>query len=186
MKTLRDSDSIRSVGQNPDLCLGDKSTIRRMTLEHLDEVLNIERRVFYDSWSRNSFRFEILTNNYSLPLVLLWEGRVIGYTIIWIIFEEFHIANFAIDPEFHHQGFGSYFLDEALKRAEGLEYALLEVRQNNHAAIRLYEKFGFKKIAVRYGYYSNGDNALIMKKILSTAQQSLGDTDGFSKQESDI
>lgn len=143
-----------------------KPVIRKMTLSHLEEILNIERQVFHDPWSRQSFRFEILSNHYSLPLVLVLEEKVIGYAIVWIIFEEFHIANFAIHPEYQRRGFGSYFLSEMLKQGEGLEYALLEVREHNHAAIHLYKKFGFEKIAVRYRYYSNGDNALIMKKVL--------------------
>lgn len=153
--------------------------IRKMTLKHLDEVLKIERQLFVDAWSRNSFRFEILANNYSLPLVMLLDDKIIGYTIVWIIFQEFHIANFAIHPDYQHRGFGTYLLNEILKKAVGLEYAMLEVREHNLPAIHLYEKFGFKKISIRDHYYGNGDNAVIMKKVLSGSQKPSPNEDQF-------
>ncbi len=160
-------------------------SIQKMTLRHLEDVLKIERQLFSDPWSRNSFRFEILANNYSLPLVLLLDNKIIGYTIIWMIFQEFHIANFAIHPDYQHQGFGTYLLNEVLEKAVGVEYALLEVREKNLTAIHLYEKFGFKKVAIRDHYYSNGDNAIIMRRWLNP-QQATPHADPVSKQKPKI
>lgn len=40
---------------------------------------------------------------------------------------------------------------------------LLEVGSSNHAARRLYEKFGFEIQGVRKNYYPSGDSALNMK-----------------------
>lgn len=163
-----------------------KPTIQKMLPKHLDDVLKIERRIFPDPWSRKSFTYEILANAYSLPLVLLMEETVIGYSIIWIIFEEFHIANFAIHPDYQRQGLGTYFFNEIMKKAVGLEYAILEVRDSNLKAIRLYEKFGFKRIMLRKHYYSNGDNAIVMRKWLNPAQQNTPGTNSLSKQKSKI
>ena len=39
-----------------------------------------------------------------------------------------------------------------------------EVNEKNINAIKLYEKFGFKKIGLRKKYYNNIDNAILMKK----------------------
>jgi ribosomal-protein-alanine N-acetyltransferase len=143
---------------------GVKPKIQKMTLAHLDDVIQIENQLFTDPWSQRGFQFEILANQYSLPLVLLLDKKVVGYTIVWIIFGEFHIANIAIHPDYQRKGFGSYLLNQVLKKAVGLKYAILEVRENNLSAIRLYEKFGFEKISVRPHYYSNGDDAIIMRK----------------------
>ena len=38
---------------------------------------------------------------------------------------------------------------------EGTEKIYLEVRESNRTAIRLYEKFGFKKLAERKNYYGH-------------------------------
>lgn len=143
-----------------------KTVIRRMTLDDLDEVLKIEREVFPDSWSRKSFEFEVIHNKYSLPLVITLQNKIVGYSIVWKLFEEFHIANIAIHPQMQNRGLGSYFLQEILNLSTEQDYALLEVRESNQAAIHLYKKFGFLKLGIRTRYYANGENALIMKKQL--------------------
>jgi ribosomal-protein-alanine N-acetyltransferase len=150
--------------------------IQKMVLSDLDEVIKIEKTVFPDPWSLKSFQFELLANKYSHPLVLIVDNNLIGYAVIWKIFEEFHIANIAIDPDFQGKGWGTYFLAEILKQAAKQKYCLLEVRENNPAAIHIYEKLGFKKESIRYRYYANGDNAIIMKKILHSPQEAYSKT----------
>jgi ribosomal-protein-alanine N-acetyltransferase len=45
----------------------------------------------------------------------------------------------------------------------GCRQAVLEVRASNHAAQRLYSRFGFAPVAVRKGYYADNDeDAIIM------------------------
>ena len=44
-------------------------------------------------------------------------------------------------------------------------YARLEVREGNFAARGLYESLGFVPEFIRKGYYSDGENAVLMKKI---------------------
>jgi len=139
--------------------------IRRMTEKDLDVVTKLERRLFPDPWSRSSFEFEIHQNIYSFPMVLEQKGQIIGYAIIWKIYEEFHIANLAIHPDFQGRKLGSYFLDQILKMKGDCRYALLEVRESNKRAIHLYEKFGFKTIMKRPKYYRNGETALVMQKL---------------------
>ena len=47
---------------------------------------------------------------------------------------------------------------------EDYKIAYLEVRENNFAAIDLYNKFGFQQISLRKEYYSNGEDAIVMIK----------------------
>lgn len=55
-----------------------------------------------------------------------------------------------------------------MKKSEELHYqnVNLEVRVSNVKAIALYQKFGFKNVAVRKRYYSNGEDAYLMIKEL--------------------
>ncbi|GAB4380407.1 MAG: ribosomal protein S18-alanine N-acetyltransferase [Calditrichia bacterium] len=139
--------------------------IRYMTEDDLDIVADLERQIFSDPWSKTSFEFEIHRNRYSIPLVLESENQIIGYAVVWKIYEEFHIANLAIRPEFQGKKIGTYFLEEILKYSGGCKYALLEVRESNIRAQNLYKKFGFRTILKRRHYYKNGENALVMQKI---------------------
>ena len=93
-----------------------------------------------------------------------------GYAIIWRIYEEFHIANIAIHPEFQGKKLGDYFLGEILNLKGDCAYAILEVRESNKKAIQLYKKYGFRTIMKRVRYYRNGETALVMQKIFRKNQ----------------
>jgi ribosomal-protein-alanine N-acetyltransferase len=139
--------------------------IRRMTENDLEEVVKLEQKIFPDPWNRTSFEYEILNNKFSIPLVLEQKKVIIGYAVVWKIFEEFHIANFAIRPENQGKKIGTNFLKKILTLAENCFYAILEVRESNKRAIHLYEKHGFKTILKRARYYRNGEAALVMQKF---------------------
>ena len=60
-------------------------------------------------------------------------------------------------------------LERALAAAEerDIAYATLEVRASNARAMRLYERFGFRPVAIRKRYYADtGEDALVMAKDL--------------------
>ena len=60
-------------------------------------------------------------------------------------------------------------LHQAFKKCagEGVEQILLEVRESNEAAIKLYVKLGFNEISLRRNYYRDPqEHAVIMQKIL--------------------
>ncbi len=139
--------------------------VRRMTEEDLDTIYELEQQIFPDPWSKNSFEYEVNQNPFGIPLILENEERIIGYAIIWKIYEEFHIANFAIMPEYQRKKLGTNFLENLLTLRGKCKFAILEVREKNNRAIRLYEKFGFKTILKRHRYYKNGETALVMQKM---------------------
>ncbi len=58
------------------------------------------------------------------------------------------IQNLGVPPEFRNLGIGKALLQYALRgfRTAGCMFANLEVTVQNTAAIRLYEKFGFRKV----------------------------------------
>jgi len=72
-----------------------------------------------------------------------------------------------VGPEFQGRGLGRRLLALvlALGARRGAERALLEVRQSNWAAQRLYRSLGFHGVAVRRGYYTHpSEDALILEK----------------------
>ncbi len=141
--------------------------LRPMTEDDLDSITRLERQIFPDPWSRESFKFEITENKFSMPLILENEGNIIGYAIVWKIYEEFHIANIAIRPEEQGKKYGYFLLKSILELVDDCRYAILEVREKNERAIRLYQKYGFRTIMKRPRYYRNGETALVMQKIFA-------------------
>ncbi|NIV72555.1 MAG: ribosomal protein S18-alanine N-acetyltransferase [Calditrichae bacterium] len=144
--------------------MNSKPVIRPMASDDLDTILEIEQQVFRDPWSRQSYQFEINSNRLSRPVVLEYMNEIIGSAVVWNIYREFHIATISISPMHQGRGWGEYFLSALLEMADNAEFAILEVRRSNTAAISLYKKFGFKQISVRLHYYRNGEDAIIMRK----------------------
>ncbi len=90
---------------------------------------------------------------------------IIGFSGMWVLFDECHITTIGISPEYRGQGLGELLLlsmfEEALRR--NCQWVTLEVRVSNQPAQSLYEKYGFTRHGVRRRYYSdNGEDADIM------------------------
>lgn len=140
--------------------------IRRMTVADVPEVHALEEAIFAMPWSYQSLMEEIERNACARYLVALnGEGRVIGYAGAWIIFDEGHVTNVAVDSAYRGQGVGRALMRALLQYAAnlGAQYLTLEVRKSNRTAIGLYEKLGFAPLGVRKRYYEdNGEDALLL------------------------
>ena len=136
-----------------------------MTLADLDDVCAIETELFPIPWSRQAFEADLKRSPPTLALVAEERGRVVGYIIGWIIEDEFHIGNIAVTGKRQRQGIAKRLLAEAIRVAheQGVRMATLEVRSSNDGAIGLYERHGFRAVAIRRGYYTdNGEDAIVM------------------------
>ena len=96
------------------------------------------------------------------------ENEIIGYIGLWFLGDQCQITTIATDQKYQGQGYASQLMEYTLEKSEALHYqnVNLEVRVSNVKAIALYEKFGFKNVAIRKRYYSNGEDAYLMIKEL--------------------
>ena len=93
------------------------------------------------------------------------EEFVAGYVSVWYQGEEAHITEIAVREKLRGRGIGELLLIGSMKEAvkNGSKVMTLEVRVSNFIAQRLYEKYEFKSVGVRKGYYSdNREDAAIM------------------------
>ena len=128
------------------------------------EIETAENIIFSDPWCEADITHTISTEG-AMCYTALEDGKVIAYLIGRQISPEGEIYRIATLPHKRGQGIAYRLLDYAVKRerGRGLESLFLEVREQNAAARRLYESYGFKKIAVRKNYYKNPpDNAVVM------------------------
>lgn len=139
--------------------------IRRMTLDDLAQVIEIDKVSFSLPWPERSFRFEITDNPASRAWVAELDGRVVGAIVAWLLVDEAHIATIATHPDFRRRGVASKLLIHALEymRSEGAITSVLEVRESNSAAQEMYRKFGFEESGRRPRYYrDNSEDAILM------------------------
>jgi ribosomal-protein-alanine N-acetyltransferase len=141
-----------------------KAKILPMGEADLDAVHAIENRVYSQPWTVNLFRGELNQPDKRIYLVAKVGDRVIGYGGIMFIDSEAHLTTIAVDTAFQGKGVGSMITLRLVELAilKRVHWLTLEARASNTAAIGLYEKFGFKKIGERPGYYADGENAAIM------------------------
>ena len=143
-----------------------KIKIQRMQKSDVDNVINIEERAYGEHhWSKESFLNELSNDLARYYAAFDLDGNLVGYAGCWQILEEVHITNIAVSPDFRRQKIGERLLrqiiDDCYKNKA--KYITLEVRVSNNPAIKMYEKYGFKSLGVRKGYYQdNNEDALIM------------------------
>jgi len=162
----------KKVTQNKKTALlknGEILILRRMELDDLPTIVELEHLIFPDPWSEDNFRHEITQNQFCLALVAEWQREIVGYVISWLLGDEIRIANIAVSPLYRRLGIGKILLNTILDEGwqHGGRRAFLEVRRSNLAAIALYQKYGFRKVGVRKKYYRNGEDAILMEKQLS-------------------
>lgn len=131
--------------------------ISPMTEKDIKAVVEIENLSFKFPKPESVFRED--EHKY---LVAKEDGKVVGYIGIERILDEVHIINMAVHPDYRGKGIGKRLMQHVLNDEEVF---FLEVRVSNETAQRVYERFGFKVISLRKGYYADGEDAYVMRRI---------------------
>jgi ribosomal-protein-alanine N-acetyltransferase len=134
--------------------------------DDLDGVLAVEAASFTNPWTRAMYAWELQNRSVCHIYVARTAScRVAGFCAFWLVFDEIHINNVAVLPEYRGRGMGSAVLRHVLQEAQrlGATRATLEVRASNTGAGRLYERLGFHVAGIRPNYYSSPvEDALIL------------------------
>ena len=136
--------------------------IRRLAYSDLPAVLSIERESFPAPWSLAMFVLE-LSKKSTICLAAIDEDGLSGYLVCSRYADVWHLMNVAVSPHRRRGGIARQLLSRLLGDAGAGARYTLEVRKSNAAAIRMYEKLGFRSAGIRPRYYhDNGEDALIM------------------------
>lgn len=95
------------------------------------------------------------------------RAKIIGWCCARIVVPEAELLKITVAPHYRRSGAGTLLLHHLIDRCDlaGCGEMYLEVREKNHAAFRLYQNSGFKKMGIRFNYYSApADSALILRK----------------------
>ena len=142
--------------------------LREMTVDDLDEVLELEEKLFPVPWTREGF-FTFLIRKDTLFLAVEEKERILGYAGCLIVLDEADILNIGVDPGRQKEGIGGFILQSLIRLLDmqGIHLVHLEVRESNETARRLYERNGFIVDGLRKGYYTDPvENAVLMTKTM--------------------
>ena len=145
--------------------------LRPASLADLNALVALEKACFaaIDAFQRPALRRLLLSSN----TVIVAEDRsgpspdLIGESII--LFRATsriaRIYSICVAPAASGRGVARALLEASMANARerGCDRLRLEVRKSNIKAIGLYESMGFATIAIKRGYYGDGESALQME-----------------------
>ena len=113
---------------------------RPMEEKDLEQVMDLENRCFSQAWSKAAMLRELRENSEMAHyMVAESEGRIVAYGGYWQIFDEAHITNIAVAPDYRRRGIGGELIRqmESQYPSKGILYACLLYTSRGH---RMYKK----------------------------------------------
>jgi len=102
-------------------------------------------------------------------IVLLIDGRMVGFVAAVPTGDKVaRVLMLAVAPEHRRRSYGKMLMQQLYANclARGLDTVILEVRKSNDAAISFYTKQGFSVYGEISRFYSNGEDAYKMMRVL--------------------
>ncbi|WP_262179641.1 ribosomal protein S18-alanine N-acetyltransferase [Haloarcula laminariae] len=153
------------------------SDIRIRTAERADllGVHRIEQSVFPQPWPFSALESYLGEAGFLVAETDADDARVAGYVIADTVPNHGtplgHVKDLAVRDDCRREGVATALLRRALEllSSVGVASVKLEVRADNEGALRLYRQFGFEHRRTIPNYYSNGEDALVMVRLLSNS-----------------
>lgn len=133
------------------------------TTADVDEILTLERRIFFAPWRREFFVSEVNASGH-FNLVARRGAAIIGYLFAMWFLDEMHVNKIAVAEHERRQGVALALMRraDAFARRHGIHTISLEVRESNAEARGFYERIDFEAAYRRARYYPDGEAAVIM------------------------
>lgn len=112
---------------------------------------------------------DTLKNNEFRNIYVMYDNEgIVGMLILDTIYERMELIEIEVQDAKRGLGYGKKLLEFMIEKAkkEKVENITLEVKITNNVAIHLYEKYGFKKVALRKNYYQGIDGILMERKMM--------------------
>ena len=141
--------------------------IRHAGPEDAGTVREIESASFDHGWEIAQIREEL--EHPDAVILLAFDGeRAAGFASARKGLDFAELFRIAVLPEARRAHIGSALLDEVIAwtKQQGLPSLLLEVREDNAAAIGLYGEKGFRVTGKRKNYYDGNTAAVLMELSL--------------------
>lgn len=146
-------------------------TIEDASIKHLDRLYEIERECFKKEAFTKKQITQLLADYNSIGLIAKENSKIEGFIIGTLDFERTalsgHILTLDVLPSNRRQGIGERLLLEIERvfKEKGAKACHLEVREDNAAALGLYEKLGYKKIGKLENYYGEAHGIYLTKTL---------------------
>lgn len=134
---------------------------------NLSDIATIEKQNSQNPWSLKTLE-NTLNNKTIMAKNILKNNKTIAYVFISQVIDESELLNISVSQNHQRLGLATQLLNECEKelKQKKIHKLFLEVRKSNLFALNLYKKLNFKQYSTRKKYYTNGEDALLLTKIL--------------------
>lgn len=137
----------------------------------LDRLYEIEKQCFsHEAFSKQQLAY-LLTDYSTVGLVARVNDEIAGFVLARIGIERGrlfgHILTVNVAPYYRRKGIAQRLLTqiEVLLKGKGVKECRLEVREDNIAAVNLYQKLGYTRVGRIENYYGTA-HGLYFRKTL--------------------
>lgn len=125
----------------------------------VDEIFQMDNNEFgLTSYSKNQI-LEMRDNDNISFIIVIKNNKIIGYMIFSETIDFYEIYKINVLKKYRNNKIGTNLINQL----HGKEI-FIEVDEENNIAISFYKKNNFEIINIRKKYYSNGNNAIILKR----------------------
>lgn len=126
------------------------------TKEDLGEIIKLENMYVSDSVK------EIHYLDNEIIVVAKEENKLVGFLYLSQVLDESEIISICVKEEYRKKSIATNMWQYYIKKFN-VNFCFLEVRISNNSALNLYNKLNFKEVGIRKNYYSNNEDAILMK-----------------------
>lgn len=147
-------------------------TIESASIRNLDRLYEIEMECFEREAFTKQQIAHLLTDYNSVSLIAKENDKIVGFIIGTMYFLRKsligHILTIDVSPKQRRKGIGLRLLQEIEKifKEKGVKTCRLEVREDNIAALSLYQNFGYRRVGLLKNFYVNA-HGVCLRKVLT-------------------
>lgn len=117
-----------------------------------------------DLYSKYKENYSPIISKFTKKYSYTVDNENVGFIIFDIIYDRCEIIDVYTVEKFRNMGIATKLINEIINDYE-INNITLEVSVDNCVAIKLYEKLGFKGVALRKEYYNGTDAFLMLKEV---------------------
>lgn len=145
--------------------------IGKAQIGDIELIMEIEESCFEprEQWSQQSWTNEFFAGDRHILVARTGDGGLLGVITVQLVGDTADLYRVAVASGSRRVGAATELINSSIDevRRRGAEQMILEVAEDNHAAIALYAKLVFFEINRRANYYGEGADAIIMSKDLN-------------------
>ena len=145
--------------------------IEDVSISNLGKLYEIEKQCFkQEAFTKQQLAY-LLTDYNTIGLTARVKGEIAGFAIARVDIKRNalfgHILTVNIAPAYRRKGIAQKLLHEVetILRERGIKECRLEVREDNVAALNLYQKLGYKKVGKLEKYYGKAHGLYLQKTL---------------------